>query len=184
MLAQRYRRARGSLRGVDKAFLDLLFRFQAGQIEVPDVVAFPVDMWHWYAWHEQYTSANIAAGSSTRMALYTVPQDRRALVVAVRAVRSGGDNTAVDLDVTQPAGYGTGNRLMYLLSLSTPATEIYWPSRSLTVSREIPGGTLPVLIEPGGSVGLTPSGAGAAISTFDVNLMFRLSPIVRARAAS
>ena len=176
----------GILRGMDAAFLDVLTAYSPGP-GTPGVIdptlhcVLSLVDWPWYAWHRTVTMS-VPAGSAVIVNPWNVPADTRAELHSVAVERITGDNQVIAIIAAQPSGYysGTTNEVR-LKDIAFADTFLFWPdpAGAQTINRGYVNP--PVLIEPGGSVKLEPSGEGAAISTFEVRMSFKLSKLIRAR---
>jgi len=143
-------------------------------------VSLPIPEWHQYAWMEAASTANIAAGNSDDVTLFTVPADERVWLDNITVDRASGDNTWQALRLQPGAGYGTGGAVQSLLWLVTADANIWWPHPPQAITAS--GGPGPLLLEPGSVIILRPSGAGASISVASYAILMRRMKLVRARA--
>jgi len=180
----------GDIPGLEQALHDILGHYRAG----PDglglfgvggcQVSLPIDNWLQYAWLEHELTASQAAAETDPVVMFTVPTNERAYLDYIHGERESGDNTYINLSLTVPDGYQSGGEsgLANLVVLAAAATRIYWPDDAGTqgVNNVIPGPGL--LLEPGTTVELTPSGAGAGATVFRYRVGLRRQKIYRALA--
>jgi len=137
--------------------------------------------WSEWSWIEQGVTLSIDAGSSDDITLFTVPSDERAVLDGVQVTRDSGDNTWIELHMTNPADYGAGTAEYHLLHLETADADIYWPDAAQANTRHV-AGPAPILLEPGTFVALAPSGAGVSASVASYRILMRRRKIIRSLA--
>lgn len=174
----------GQYRELDTVLADILAHYRpapegASQISAC-VISLPIPEWHQYAWLEGAATASIAAGNSDDVTLFTCPADERIWLDNVTVDRASGDNTWAALRFEQGAGYGDGGAVINLVWLATANANIWWPHPPQVITAS--GGPGPLLMEPGATVQLKPSGAGAGASVANYRILMRRMKLVRARA--
>jgi len=175
----------GVMAGLNSSLLSLLANFSPGDLGVCVVdeklqLSLTIPDWTSWGWVEGQGAPTIAASSSDPVTIFTVPADERCWLEGAQVARNSGDNTFGFLYVVQPPGYTSGDGRFNLIQLITAATSIYWPCHEQVVSRC--AGDTPLLLEPGATVLVTPSGAGVSETVASTNLFMRRSKIVRAMA--
>jgi len=176
---------RGDVPGLDQMLCDMLDHYQPGVNGVAGLApalatVLPIPDWGVYSYLAYATVALSAAQSGTILA-YTVPADRRAWIDSVLFQRQSGDNDWLAISIIPPTGYFEGTpATYYMLQLGAGATNIYWPDPGgkQTVDWIVPG---PILCEPGTTVNIDPTGAGAGASVVRVGVRMLMMKAVRAR---
>lgn len=177
--------AQGQIRNLDAVLLEWLSQYRPGPDGVEGVggspiVTLPIPMWADYFWVDRPT-LNLTAGQSTNEMLFTVPEDERVALLYVLLVRTSGDNNFVDLNVVFPVGYGSGDRQVTLLGLTTPATSIFWPDgERQTADNALHAAE--VIMEPGSLLRVRPDGSGIAATVGSSRILLRRCKMFRARA--
>lgn len=177
----------GDIPGLDRALIQGLSSYQPGPVGVCYMSPYMGLSLPWVNWAEwgsnvQGTSETFAIGASTPQVVYRIPTNTRGYLHSVSLERASGDNTLLDLSISQPAGYGEGTRLVRLKVLGTAATSIWWPDSSglqANTDRKVDmQGAM--LLEPGAVIGVLPSGVGVATTTFDYEIILVNSYLTRA----
>ncbi len=168
----------GDLKGGDRAMIEFLDHFR-GPEHIGLNVTLPVDGWDRYSYLFA-SSITRTAGQATIYTAYTVPSDERVTLVAARTYRESGDNTLDHLEIVYPAGYGAAASD---LVVEAGSVDIFWPdvtgisATSATYSK----GNGPLLLEPGTTVRVKPSGDGVAATEFRTRLDLVICKIIRAQ---
>lgn len=175
----------GNIPGLDQAMIQALRAYRPATEGVSRLdpflhVVLPLPEWYIYSWVEAVDVA-LEAGESDRQAGFTVPQDERVWIENVRFTRTSGDNTLDSISVTYPLGYGSGGRVLGLLSLSSAGTSIYWPDIAGRQTVNYAVDSVPLLLEPGTTVDIDPTGAGVAASVVALRMLIRRMKVVRAQ---
>jgi len=180
----------GVMAGLDASLISLLRNYRPGDIGVCELadnlqLSLPVD--EWATWDHSFgdiTMASIGAGSSTIVPLTTVPADERWTLGFARVQRDSGDNQCLDLLITCPAGYYTGDPDIVLHRVASGPTEILWPDPLAvgTIQFGIPQPAGGLRLEPGTIIKFKPDGNGVSASVFTYTIMCRRTKIIRALA--
>jgi len=177
--------SKGDMVGLDQAILDVLRAYvpvEGGvcNLDLALHCTLPMPDWHLYAWAER-VQQTVTAASSAAEVFFTVPNNERVTLQSIYVERISGDNTINILRVVAPPNYFGGlDGISDILYLSTAAAEAYWPDVGGKQGVNwILGG--PRLLEPGTTVGLVPSGAGASNTVWAFRLDLLRSKIVRSR---
>jgi len=172
----------GNLVDLDGALRDLLQRYVPsgeGLTKITGcIIALSVPAWAEASVYDSGSVASIGAGSGAVQVFYTVPQDRRVWLDGVRFDRASGDNTVNRIGVIQPEGYTNDATDMALIQYSTAPDNGFWPDPGIQANIQVVAGS-PLLLEPGATIQLNPSGAGASATVFRFYLQYRLMRIVR-----
>lgn len=142
------------------------------------VLSLDVPDWAGYTWIEEGPTAQQAPGTTAAITVFTVPLDERVTLEGLAARRTSGDNNLDTISLLFPSAYGSGDRILPLMVLTTAAPTVYWPHVGQTVTRAV--GPTPVLMEPGTIVRISTVGDGVANTNFDASLVLKRSKIVRA----
>lgn len=178
----------GVLPGLNQALLQHLANYRPGDIGICELdpklqITLPMTGWEWYGWGDQ-ADVSIPAGDGQNepALLFTVPMGERAWLDNIHIERASGDNQLIMLEVIYGPGYRSGTGLSRLLSLSPANNNIYWPDPTGAQALALASGMEPILMEEGTIVQVKPSGAGVAISVYNVQLRLRRTPVGRVRA--
>jgi len=172
----------GNLVDLDGALRDLLQRY------VPDgegltkiqgcMIVLTVPAWAEASVYDTGNVASIGAGSGAVQIFFTVPPDRRLWLDGLRFDRASGDNAVNRIGVVQPQGYTNDATDMALIQYSTAPNSGFWPDPAIQANIQAMAGG-PLLLEPGATIQLNPSGAGASATVFRYYLQYRLMRLVR-----
>lgn len=176
----------GVMAGLNSSLLEFLANFSPGDLGVCVVderlqLTLPIPDWGVYSFFD-CGDLVVAAAEDDPQTICTVPTNERAWVDGVRAQVTAGDNLLSRIQVVNPAGYGTDDRVVDLISITTSGGHVWWPD---------PGGkqavswilsTGPLLLEPGSSLRLDLNGTGVAATTVRYEALLRRSKLVRALA--
>lgn len=180
----------GEIPGLQAALLDALRSYAPSDLGVcvlsPTLnVTLPIADWAVWGWIEVAT-VNLTAAQAGSITMFTMPQDERGWMEFITIARDSGDNTINSLNIVQPAGYGSGDRIVTLMSPSVASTTLFWPDlvseQTLDATSKVDHS--PLLLEPGGYVYFSASGAGASASVFRIRAFMRRTKVIRQRVAS
>jgi len=176
----------GVMAGLNASLLALMANFSPGDLGVCVVdnklqLTLDVPDWSKWAYVSQGVTPSIDAGSTTNIVLFTVPEDERVWLDGVQVSRNSGDNTWLDIHTLATPDYRSGSGEYHLMHLDTAGADIYWPMVGETSVLHA-AGPYPLLLEPGFTVELAPSGAGVSASVASYRIAMRRTKIVRALA--
>lgn len=170
---------------MSRALLDALRAYKPGSNGVHKLsdrmhIVLPIDDWCAFSWMDQ-SASSLTAGQTDAEVMFTVPNDERIWLESVSSRIVSGDNTLTGIRLVVPVGYGGGDRNAEII-LITAAVQVYWPDAGSGQVVQYVTNKAPLLLEPGTTIAVVPSGAGAAISTTSNYIWMRRIKMVRALA--
>jgi len=175
----------GVIENLDLALREYLAAYQPGALGLDGVggcvISLPIPDWATFSWMEN-PAASVPAGSSVDLLVFTVPENERIWMQYFIGERTTGDNTLNGLNLVWPADYRNGTAPLNICTPTVAVTRLFWPDVGGILTLESQVGQEPILMEPGTGVYLSPSGAGASVSTFNVVLLLKRTKLIRAQA--
>jgi len=173
----------GELPGLTQAIIDSLRNYKTSPAGIcylsSDLqVTLPYADWATYSWFEVGTETYAIAATNPQV-IFTVPTNERVYLDCITVRRTSGDNLMNLIRLINPVGYGSGDRTVDLLSLSSSAANMWWPDMGGVQGLNWIANPGPILLEPGATVALDPNGSGVAETLFHWEMVLRRCKLSR-----